>query len=203
MKKILFFIGLIISVTLVQAYQTKSTPRSNFSPKPAENAEQVPGQQGVQTRTFSSYGARQGPWRREKSTKPVKTPDVTETKQEEKVFTPIPSEPVEKPASSKEITKKSADASVGSHGRNPGAMAAQKAAPVLAPATDSVTQQQPGAEAASAAMMDQMQGLQKMISGLGGAAGGDSADKAGGAGMPDLSSLLNAAGAGGQQQPKK
>ena len=194
MKKILFFLSILLSVTLVQAYQTKSTPRPNFSSQPAvENTAQTPGQQGVQTRTFSSYGARQGAWRRGVTTNTVKTPSAAESKAQEKNFAPIPQEPAVKPE--KKDTKKanSATSSSASHGQP--APAAAQATPTAASTQAAV------AEAMPTGMMEQLQGLQKMMSGLGSAAGGNPAAGAAAGGMPDMSSLLNSMP--GAQQPKK
>lgn len=192
MKKILFFLSILLSVTLVQAYQTKSTPRPNFSSQSAaENAVQTPGQQGVQTRTFSSYGARQGAWRRGVTTDTVKTPSAAESKAQEKDFAPIPQEPAAKPE--KKDTKKANSATSSSASHEQSAPTAQ-ATPTAASTQAAVAQAMP------TGVMEQLQGLQKMMSGLGGAAGGNPA-AGGAAGMPDMSSLLNSMP--GTQQPKK
>ena len=108
MKKLFLLFSCMLGFSLVAvAYQTKGATRPNFSSSAAvENKTPVPGQEGVQTRTFSNYGSRQGAWRRGVTTKPVQTPEVKEVKKQEKEFAPIPQEPA--PAPQQTSTKKSA-----------------------------------------------------------------------------------------------
>ena len=196
MKKIFLLLNFVLVLALAgQAYQTKSTPRPNFSSAAVENKAEVPGQQGVQTRTFSNYGSRRGGWRQGVKTETVKTPSAQEVKNQEKEFAPIEQLPAPV-ATKKDPVKKEASATSATANRGQAAASA-KAEPTQA-STQPAT-----AEAVPAAMMEQLQGLQKMMSGLGGAGGNPAAGNAAGGAMPDLSSLLNAAPGAQTPQPKK
>lgn len=88
MKKITFVLFMLASVSAF-AYQAGRASRPQFSTAPAkttvENQEKpkednssVPGQQSVQTRSFTSYSSRSGnAWRQGVQTKPVQTQTAT------------------------------------------------------------------------------------------------------------------------------
>lgn len=192
MRKYLLFSLFIAAVSAV-AYQTGSVSRPNFSAQPAAQAETeettdsaVPGQKAVQTRSFTSYSARQGSaWRQGVQTKTVQTKTAGAAFKDD-------GDKAAKNASAA-LKKEVPDSS-----SKPAAPAA-KAQPTAAstqPATAN-------ANADPAAMMQQLQGLQNMMGAFGGAQGGAQNGGKGGpaasvpsmpGGMPDMSALMNMAG---------
>jgi len=192
MKKILWLVLLAAAVEGA-AYQTGSVSRPNFSASPAnaeeEKAEQpsVPGQKKVQTRSFTSYGARQGnTWRQGVQTKTVQTKTAGTVQEKEEKQAPAAAA-LKGSVSASSKTKPAASAA-------PAQPAPAAAAPAAAAGAD------------PAAVMQQLQGLQNMMGAFGGNPGAAAPkDTKGGkpentgaaampAGMPDISSLMNMAG---------
>lgn len=200
MKKITFVLFLLASVSAF-AYQTGRPSRPQFSTAPAaaagENQEKAkedkpaaPGQQGVQTRSFTSYSSRPGnAWRQGVQTKTVQTQTATDAakpKNEQAVKDQLiqRSQPVAQPkADNKDAAKQGKSA---------------------APEKEEKPKAEPApADAGGAAVMKQLQGLQGMMGALGGAPAANAGAKpnAGAtpampAGMPDMSALMNMAGQG-------
>lgn len=208
MKKILGLI-LILSVLPAAAYQTGSVSRPQFKTAPAATEGQaeekekpsVPGQQGVQTRSFTSYSSRNGAWRQGVQTKTVQTQTagraVTPKDEETQVVMGG--------------TKLTQQGKITKTAKAAGAEKQQPSAPAATPKAGDKAAQKPAADVPQgaqdpAAMMQQLQAMQSMMGALGGGStpGGAQGSKggtpaAGGAmpaGMPDLSSLMNMAGQG-------
>lgn len=208
MKKILGLI-LILSVLPAAAYQTGSVSRPQFKTAPAATEGQaeekekpsVPGQQGVQTRSFTSYSSRNGAWRQGVQTKTVQTQTagraVTPKDEETQVVMGG--------------TKLTQQGKITKTAKAAGAEKQQPSAPAATPKAGDKAAQKPAADVAQgaqdpAAMMQQLQAMQSMMGALGGGStpGGAQGSKggtpaAGGAmpaGMPDLSALMNMAGQG-------
>ncbi len=207
MKKWFCFIFMISALPVV-AYQTGSISRPQFNaqqgPQTAADANakpSVPGQQAVQTRSFTSYGSRPGnAWRQGVNTQTVQTQTATQaaaTKDENDKAA------VNAAAQLTETNKISKDAKgvIKSSTPKPAESAAEKPNPQAA--------QKPAAQPAQgaqdpAAMMQQLQGLQNMMGAMNGAAFGGAQGAKGAAagapampaGMPDLSALMNMAGQG-------
>ena len=208
MKKILCFV-FVVSALPVSAYQTGSVSRPQFKTAPASAEAQaeekekpsVPGQQSVQTRSFTSYGSRNGAWRQGVQTKTVQTQTagraVTPKDEETQVVMGG--------------TKVTQQGKITKTAKAAGTEKQQPSAPAATPKAGDKAAQKPADAAAQpeqdpAAMMQQLQAMQSMMGALGGGStpGGAQGSKggtpaAGGAmpaGMPDLSSLMNMAGQG-------
>ena len=195
MKKIIFVFILFTGVSAF-AYRAGSVSRPQFSTAPAAPAAEgqdktkdeksnVPGQQGVQTRSFTSYGARAGnAWRQGVQTQTVQT----QTAAQAGSAVQVPSEQQVKdkvvPGKQSAETQKPTDKAAPKAGKEaPAPKTPEAAAP-----------QQPQAGSDPAAMMQQLQGLQGMMGALGGTPGGKGGSAP--AGMPDMSALMNMTGQG-------
>lgn len=203
---ILLSVLFISGSVFAQTYRSGGTRKANFGAQQTQDADQngeskssVPGaKSNVQTRTFTSYGARRQ-WGKCVQTQTVQTTTAG-------TAAPENTGEVQLPGAEKKLgaaAKKSIPAPKGA------------AAPAQQPAAAQAgtAAQPPAMPAEAAAAMQQVQGLQEMLKGLGGAAGaagGASAPAAGAAGMPagmnipgmpDMSALMGAAAAG--QQPTK
>ena len=199
----------------VLAYQVGSVSRPNFSPVEKTDTEQkdasaVPGQQGVQTRSFTSYGSRQKTtWRQGVQTQPVQTQTALEKATKDNG---------EKAAQDtaktlKALQKPTPAAEAGKADKKDNKPAQPQASDKNPPAAQG---QAPAAGADPAAMMQQLMGgmggaaaggnaaggmpdMSALMGAMGGAQGG-----AQGGGMPDMSSLMNMMGGGaGANTPKK
>lgn len=210
MKKILCSI-IVLGALPVAAYQAGSVSRPQFKTASAAGEAQadekekpsVPGQQGVQTRSFTSYGSRPGnAWRQGVQTKTVQTQTAGQAA--------APKEAGEETVIGG-ADKLTQQGKIAKTAKSAGTAKEQPATPAAAPKATSQAAQKPADAAAQpaqdpAAMMQQLQAMQSMMGSLGGGAtaGGAQGGKggtpaAGGAmpaGMPDLSSLMNMAGQG-------
>lgn len=182
----------------VFAYQVGGTSRPNFSTSAAtakqdkpdeEKTSSAPGQARVQTRSFTSYGSRQGSaWRQGVQTKTVQTQTATAQPKD------TADEAAQKAgvALNKQVAQAPKKEDVA-----PAAAPAAKPAPPPAPAANN-------APADQAAAMQQLQNVQNMMGALGNMGGtaapggakkgGDTTAPAMPAGMPDLSALMNMSG---------
>ena len=188
---------LLLGALPVLAYQTGSVSRPNFSTAATRQGNQqdeekekstVPGQKGVQTRSFSSYGARQNAWRQGVQTKSVQTQRAGAQKPQPK---PQPGfeDPGEQTAQNARAALAGKINPAGKPQGNPQDPKAQQNA-AQNPAQD------------MGAVMDQMKGVQDMMGGLGALMGGQGGAQGGkgGQAMPDMSALMGG-GAGGQGMP--
>ena len=196
MKKLLCFIWMI-SVLPVAAYQTRSVSRPQFNTASAaadgqtdqKGKSSAPGQQGVQTRSFTSYSSRAGnAWRQGVQTKTVQTQPVAQTpgvfgkgkeagEDKDKVNKPIPA----KTSAKQETPKAGNSAAENTKKEEKADMAA-------------VSQQMQGMED----VKKQMQEMQAMMGVLGGAEGGS-----GTLNLPDLMNGGKSVGKAGMDQGKK
>ncbi len=199
MKKITFVLFMLMGVSAF-AYQAGSTSRPQFSAAPAKAADtqaankdeksNIPGQQAVQTRSFTSYGSRTGSaWRQGVQTKTVQTQSAAAAQ------------------SGREQAAKDKMAQVNvSPAKTAAPVASQPEKPAPAGKSAPAAAQPAQAGTDPAAMMQQLQSLQGLMGGMPGAQGskGAAAGNAGAAmpaGMPDMSALMNMMG--GQGQPGK
>lgn len=197
MKKI-FLLTLLASATAAFAYQTGSVSRPNFTPSTkTEDADKdkqsVPGQQGVQTRSFTSYGSRQGAWRKGVQTQTVQTQKASQVAVKAK----DPGNPDEQKAATaaKAVAAQVQNASAKATSNAPAAKKNDKAQPPAqagAPDMSALANMMGGAGGAGGGMPD-MSALTNM---MGAAAGGAQPGGAGG-GMPDMSALMNMMGGAG------
>lgn len=198
--KMLITVLCFITALPVLAYQTGSVSRPNFSTSAAipqqdkpegDKTSAAPGQTRVQTRSFTSYGARQGSaWRQGVQTKPVQTQTAAPAVKD------VPAQPA-KPAATKAAS----------------AAPAQAAKPSGKPAGQQPQQQAAGQQPAAAQtenpadIMKQLQGMPGLEGLMGGKQSGSGAAKGAGAlpgmpagmpnvpgGMPDISALMNMSG---------
>lgn len=205
-------IAILLSVLFIscsvfaQTYRSGGPRKANFGNQQTQEADangekksSVPGaKSNVQTRTFTSYGARRQ-WGKGVQTQTVQTATAGTAVQENTGEIQLSGAEKKLGASVKKSTPAQKGANV------PGA-------PAQPAAQEGNAAQQPAMPAEAAAAMQQVQGLQEMLKGLGGAgaAGGANSAAAGAAGMPagmnipgmpDMSALMGAAAAG--QQPAK
>lgn len=209
MKKFLCSI-IMLGALPVAAYQTGSVSRPQFKTTPVAGEAQadekakpsVPGQQGVQTRSFTSYGSRPGnAWRQGVQTKTVQTQTAGRAAAPKEAGEETIVGGADKLTQQGKIAKTAKSANTAKE---------QPATPAAAPKATPQAAQKPADAAAQpaqdpAAMMQQLQAMQGMMGALGGGASGGAQGGKGGtpaaggampAGMPDLSALMNMAGQG-------
>ena len=202
MKKILILLFVLTTLPLF-AYQTGSASRAKFASSSQEEGQKqttVPGQQGVQTRSFTSYGARQGGWRKGVQTQSVKTQTVgkpaPESEQAEEKTASSPAQPeIQSVAASTPAKPVSASAP-----KTENNISTKKTAPEtseIKATTSTASGRVRGTitfkpEQAPAAM----EVFQNMVGGMQGGKGEPAAAPNMPAGMPDLSTLMNMAGQG-------